>query len=57
MPWLENHRLQFRGELFNAFNKPQFANPGSSLGTGSFGQVTTTRADNRQIQFGLRYDF
>jgi hypothetical protein len=57
MPWLESHQLEFRGELFNAFNHPQFANPGSSLGTGSFGQVTSTRADNRQIQFGLRYEF
>lgn len=56
MPWLEGHQLEFRGELFNAFNKPQFANPGRALGTGSFGQVTSTRADNRQIQFGLRYE-
>lgn len=57
LPWLESHELQFRGELFNAFNRPQFANPDSTLGDGSFGQVTGTRADNRQIQFGLRYEF
>jgi len=56
MPW-ENHSIQFRTELFNAFNTPQFANPGSSLGDGDFGQVTGTRADNRQIQFSLRYTF
>jgi hypothetical protein len=57
IPALETHSLQFRGELFNAFNTPQFANPGSALGNGDFGQVTSTRGDNRQIQFGLRYQF
>ena len=57
MPVLETHSLQFRAELFNAFNTPQFANPGSQLGNGDFGQVTSTRGDNRQIQFGLRYQF
>jgi hypothetical protein len=57
IPRLETHSLQFRAELFNAFNTPQFGNPGSSVGNGDFGQVTSTRADNRQIQFGLRYQF
>jgi hypothetical protein len=57
MPKLETHSLQFRAEFFNAFNTPQFANPGSQLGNGDFGQVTSTRGDNRQIQFGLRYQF
>jgi len=56
MPW-ESHSIQFRAEMFNAFNTPQFANPGGALGDGDFGQVTSTRADNRQIQFGLRYQF
>ena len=31
IPVFEAHRLQFRAELFNAFNKPQFANPDSQL--------------------------
>jgi hypothetical protein len=57
MPYKEEHSLQFRSEFFNAFNRPQFANPGASLGTGSFGKVTGTNAANRQIQFGLRYAF
>jgi len=43
--------------MFNAFNTPQFGNPGSALGTGEFGQVTSTKAANRKIQFGLRYQF
>ncbi|MCB1019786.1 MAG: TonB-dependent receptor, partial [Acidobacteria bacterium] len=59
MPYSDKHSIQFRAELFNAFNTPQFANPGGTLGTGSFGRVTSTRDPNanRQIQFGLKYLF
>jgi hypothetical protein len=57
MPFREGHELLFRTEFFNAFNKPQFGTPGASLGTGTFGRITGTAADNRQIQFGLRYAF
>jgi hypothetical protein len=57
MPFHERHELLFRTEFFNAFNKPQFGTPGASLGTGTFGRITSTAADNRQIQFGLRYAF
>ena len=57
MPWREGHQLLFRSEFFNAFNTPQFANPGATLGTGSFGRITSTALDNRQIQFALKYIF
>jgi len=57
MPFKDTHQLEFRTEMFNAFNTPQFGNPGSALGTGEFGQVTSTKAANRKIQFGLRYQF
>ncbi len=57
MPFSEAHELQFRTEFFNAFNTPQFNNPGGSLGTGTFGVVTGTQLDNRQIQFGLKYSW
>lgn len=53
----ENQKLLFRAEMFNAFNTPQFANPGATLGTGTFGRVTSTAADNRQIQLALKYSF
>lgn len=56
MPF-EGHELLFRTEFFNSFNTPQFATPGASLGTGTFGRITGTAADNRQVQFGLRYAF
>ena len=57
MPYREGHVLVFRAELFNAFNTPQFGNPGASLGTGTFGRITSTAADNRQVQFALKYSF
>ena len=57
MPFKEDHRLLFRAEMFNISNTPQLNNPGSTLGTGTFGRVTGTAADNRQIQFALKYTF
>ncbi|MEZ5401639.1 MAG: TonB-dependent receptor [Bryobacteraceae bacterium] len=57
MPFKETHTLLFRGELFNLTNSPQFGNPGASLGTGTFGVVTGTAAENRQVQLALKYNF
>jgi len=48
MPYKEGHQLMFRMELFNAFNTPQLGTPGSTLGTGTFGVVTSTAVDQRQ---------
>ena len=57
MPWSEAHSLEFRAEAFNAFNTPQFANPDQYLGDTAFGQVTSTRLDNRELQLALKYYF
>ena len=57
LPWKEGHQLMFRSEFFNAFNSPQFSNPGGTLGTGTFGRVTGTAIANRQIQMALKYSF
>jgi len=56
-PKLESHYLMFRAEFFNALNTPQFSNPGGTLGTGTFGRVTSTSIPNRQIQLALKYSF
>lgn len=53
----ETTRLQFRTELFNAFNHPNFSLPGRFFGAPGFGVVTSTTTSGRQIQFGLRYEF
>ncbi|MGB9182339.1 MAG: carboxypeptidase regulatory-like domain-containing protein [Pyrinomonadaceae bacterium] len=61
----ESANLQFRTEFFNAFNHPQYNNPGvnatfAANGTISnpttFGVITTSR-NPRIIQFGLKLNF
>ena len=46
-------RLTFRAESINLFNTPQFAEPGSVLGTPEFGTITNTLNDGRTLRFGL----
>jgi hypothetical protein len=48
---------EFRFESFNFTNTPHFNRPGSTLGDADFGAVTTAVADQRQIQFGLKFTF
>jgi hypothetical protein len=53
----EDASLQFRTEFFNAFNHADFANPGSAVGTGSFGVISSTTVGPRILQFALKYSF
>lgn len=53
----ENAELAFRVEFYNAFNHPQFANPGTTFGTATFGVITQSSVAPRLIQFGLKYLF
>jgi hypothetical protein len=57
MPFGEQHFLEFRAEAFNAFNTPQFSNPDSSFGNATFGQITSTKLNNRELQLALKYRF
>jgi hypothetical protein len=52
----EQVRLQFRAELFNAFNHPDFGAPNDVFGSPGFGTVTSTTAA-RVVQLGLRLSF
>lgn len=52
----ERLNLQFRGEVFNVFNHPNFGLPDNFLGSPTFGRITTAR-DPRHIQFGLKLLF
>jgi hypothetical protein len=49
----ENKRVEFRGELFNAFNQTHFTIPVATVNSGQFGHVTSANPA-RQIQFGLK---
>jgi hypothetical protein len=53
----EGATLQFRSEFFNAFNHAMFTNPGTTVGTGSFGVISSTTTGPRILQFALKYSF
>ena len=48
--------LQFRLEVFNAFNHTNLGLPGVTIG-GGFGQIVSTMSDARIIQAGLKVKF
>jgi hypothetical protein len=49
--------LDFRSDFFNAFNVASYADPGNSVSSTNFGQITATRSPHRQIQLSARYHF
>jgi hypothetical protein len=52
----ERSRLQFRWEMFNALNRPNFNNPSTNISGGSFGLVTSAQS-GRAMLFALRFDY
>ena len=54
----ERSSLQFRWEVYNAFNHPNWGNPGNTWGP-NFGVITSTAGEvpMRQMQFGLKLLF
>jgi TonB dependent receptor len=54
----EGQVVQFRAELFNIFNHPQFQIPGANPNVAGGQAITSTLTDNqREVQFALRYTF
>lgn len=48
--------IQFRAEVFNLFNRANFNNPNSVLGTATFGSITSAKS-MRQVQLGAKLLF
>ena len=57
IPRWESGRLEFRGEAYNVFNHPQFANPGATIGNPGAGVISGTSVANRIVQLALRLAF
>jgi hypothetical protein len=53
----EETALNFRTEFFNIFNQPNFSNPNGSFDATAFGVISSTNANARIIQFGLKLTF
>jgi hypothetical protein len=53
----ERWRLQFRAEVFNLTNTPQFDLPNPSIGNPNAGIINAIVGTPRQFQLGLRFSF
>src|SRR6185312_650281 len=53
----ERFTIQLRGEAFNALNHPSFANPSAVVGPPSFGNITSTSNNNRELQLAAKIIF
>jgi hypothetical protein len=59
IPLGKDVRFQVRAEVYNLFNRANFANPNTSFGSAAFGQITAlaTGATMRRIQLGGKLIF
>jgi hypothetical protein len=53
----EGRRLEFRWEMFNMFNTPQFGLPQNDISNGAAGRISTLSGDPRVMQFALKFVF
>ncbi len=53
----ENSEIEFRWEVFNAFNNTNFAAPTTDIFSINFGQVVRTITNPRLMQFALKVNF
>jgi len=56
-PIRESVGFQFRAEVYNAWNHPNFSGPNTSPTSSAFGQVTSTASEPRNWQFSLKLKF
>jgi hypothetical protein len=53
----EDRGLEFRWEMFNMFNAPQFGLPERNINSSAAGRITTLAGDPRVMQFALKFNF
>ncbi len=53
----ERARLEFRAEMYNMFNTPNFAYPATNVDGNAFGVISNTNGPAREIQFALKLSF
>lgn len=51
------HYIMFRGEVFNAFNRPNFGPPEANIQSTAFGTITGTVGNARIVQLVAKYYF
>ncbi len=47
--------VEFRAEIFNVMNTPEFSQPNGGFGSAAFGSITSTVTDPRVVQFAIRF--
>lgn len=57
IPLSERMTFDFKTEMFNTFNRVQFGDPGGSVGSATYGVVSTQVNNPRLIQFSGRLSF
>jgi hypothetical protein len=57
LPFGERFRGEVRAEFFNIFNWVNYANPGNTIGTPTFGKITSASAGPRVLQFAFKLSF
>jgi hypothetical protein len=53
----DSSSVQFRTEVYNAMNHPQFADPDNDFASPAFGVIRTTSVNPRVVQFALKLAF
>jgi hypothetical protein len=56
-PIKERYRVEFRWEMFNAFNTPHFGLPATNPVAPGFGEITSLASSPRVMQFALKIHF
>ena len=50
-------QIEFRSEFFNIFNHPNLGLPGNQVDVPGGAAITNTAADNRELEFAVKYTF